>query len=173
MHNLLSYQLVRLRACLSCHAPGGLYRCGTKRADKPGSNFKEGSSAELGICSRPVWVSAYRGKLSQRPSWKWWIFLWIFAVDVLVTRHIKKSAEKIHWKIHRRKQKIAGARPPPKSTSQAQKSTAKPTNKSACQTSKHMPAIFRLRRFSLGGIFRAWILGHSLAAFCAWSRFPC
>ena len=32
---------------------------------------------------------------------------------------------------------------------------------------------FRLRRLALGGVFRAWILGHSLAAFWAWSRLPC
>ena len=32
---------------------------------------------------------------------------------------------------------------------------------------------FRLRRIALGGVFRAWILGHSLAAFWAWSRLPC
>ena len=31
---------------------------------------------------------------------------------------------------------------------------------------------FRLRRFALGGVFRAWILGHSLAAFWAWLRLP-
>ena len=32
---------------------------------------------------------------------------------------------------------------------------------------------FRLSRLALGGVFRAWILGHSLAAFWAWSRLPC
>ena len=49
-------------------------RRGKKWADKPGSNFREGSSAELGVCSRPVWVSAYGGKSAKRPPWKWWIF---------------------------------------------------------------------------------------------------
>ena len=52
-----------------------------KWADKPDSNFREGSSAELGICSRLVWVLACGGKSSKRPPWKWWIFRWIFAVD--------------------------------------------------------------------------------------------
>ena len=40
-------------------------RRGKKWAHKPGSNFKEGSSAELGICSRPVWGSAYGVKTAM------------------------------------------------------------------------------------------------------------
>ena len=68
--------------------------------------------------------------------------------------------------------KSTGTRPPTKSASQAQQSAAKPTNKSACQTSKCTP-VFRLRRIALGGVFRAWILGRSLAALWAWSRLPC
>ena len=36
-----------------------------KWADKPDSNFREGISAELGVCSRPVWVSAYCGNLPK------------------------------------------------------------------------------------------------------------
>ena len=61
---------------------------------------------------------------------------------------------------------FAGAQPP-KSNSEVRKSAAKPTNRSACQTSKDTPGFFRLRMFALGGVFRAWILGHSLAAFWA------
>ena len=57
----------------------------TNGLDKPDSNFREGSSVELGVCSRPVWVSAYCGKSSKRPPWKWWIF----AVDFLVARSQK------------------------------------------------------------------------------------
>ena len=53
---------------------------GKKWADKPDSNLREGTSAELRICSRPVWVSAYCGKSSKRPLWKWWFLRWIFAV---------------------------------------------------------------------------------------------
>ena len=73
-------------------------------------------------------------------------------------------------KICQPKKKSASARPP---RSQAQKSATKPTNKSTCQTSKYTPGFFRLRRFALGGVFRIWILGHSLGAFWAWSKLAC
>ena len=78
------------------------------------------------------------------------------------------SAEKICRKIRQpKKRKICRRTTPPKSASQAQKSAAKPTNK---QTSKCTPGFVALRRLTFGGVFRAWILGHSLAAFWAWSR---
>ena len=85
-----------------------------KWADKPGSNFREGSSAELGICSRPVWGSAYGGKSAKRLPWKWWILRWIFAVDFFWSQNAKeKSAKKIRQKIRQPKtKKSAGARPP-------------------------------------------------------------
>ena len=109
-------------------------------ADKPGSNFREGSSAELGICSRPVWGSAYGGKSAKRPPWKWWILRWIFAVDFFGRKMQKKNPpKKSAGKSASRKQKIRRRTTPPKSASQAQKSAAKPTNKSACQTSKYTP----------------------------------
>ena len=118
-------------------------RRGTKNwADKPGSNFREGSSAKLGICSRPVWGSAYGGKSAKRPPWKWWILRWIFAVDFWSQNTKEKSAEKIRRKIRQPKTKIRPRTTPPKSASQAQKSAAKPTNKSACQTSKYTPGFF-------------------------------
>ena len=141
-----------------------------KWADKPDSNFREGSSAEIGICSRPVWVSVYGGKSSKRLPWQWWIFRWIFAVEFFWSQNAK---EKSTGKSASRKHKTCRRTTPPKSTSQTQKSAAKPTNKSACSISKYTPGVFRLRRFALATVFRAWILGHSLVAFWAWSRFPC
>ena len=119
-----------------------------KWADKPDSNFREGTSAELGICSRPVWVSAYCGKSSKR------------AMEVVDFLDFCGGFDKMQNKISRKKppenppaenKKSAGARPPPKSTSQAPKSAAKPTNKSACQTSKYTP-------------------GFSIEKACSWRR---
>ena len=84
-----------------------------KRADKPGSNFREGSSAELGICSRPVWGSAYGGKSAKRPPWKWWILRWIFAVDFLVAKYKRKIRQKNPPENPpAENKKSAGARPP-------------------------------------------------------------
>ena len=54
----------------------------------------------------------------------------------------EKSAKKSAGKSASRKQKIRRRTTPPKSASQAQKSAAKPTNKSACQTSKYTPGFF-------------------------------
>ena len=85
----------------------------------------------------------------------------------------KTSAEKIRRKIRQPKTKDLPAHDPPKSTSQPQKSAAKPTNKSTCQSSRYTPgSFFLLRRLALGGVFIAWILGLSLVALWAWSRFP-
>ena len=120
----------------------------TKGADNPDSNVREGSSAELGICSQPVWVSAYCGKSSKRPPWKWWIFRWIFAVEFLVTKYKRKIRRKNPPENPPAKcKKIRRRTTPPKSTSQAQlKSAAKPTNKSACQTSKYTPGFFSIEK---------------------------
>ena len=73
--------------------------------------------------------------------WQWWIF----AVDFVGHKMQKKNPPK---KSARKSanEKSAGARPPPKSTSQAQKSAAKPTNKSACQTSKYRPGFFLIAK---------------------------
>ena len=144
-----------------------------KWADRLGSNFREGSSAQLRICSRPVWGSAYGGKSAKRLPWKWWILRWIFAVIFWSQNTKENPPKKSAGKSASRKQKIRRRTTPPKSASQAQKSAAKPTNKSAYQTSKIHAGFFRLRGIALGGVFRAWILGHSLAAFWAWSRLPC
>ena len=64
----------------------------------------------------------------------------------------EKSAKKSAAKSASRKQKVRRRTTPPKSTSQAQKSTAKPTSKSICQTSRYTPGFFRLRRLALGGV---------------------
>ena len=124
-------------------------RCGKKWADKPDSNFREGTRAELGICS------AYGGISSKRSPWKWWIFSVDFFGDFWSQNPPpKKSARKSNSQ----KQKIRQRTTPPKSTNQAQKSAAEPANKSACQTSKYTPGFLRLRRLALGGVFGAWIL---------------
>ena len=54
----------------------------------------------------------------------------------------EKSAEKIRRKIRQPKKKICRRTTHLKSASQAEKSAAKPTNKSACQTSKYTPGFF-------------------------------
>ena len=88
-------------------------RCGKKMSRKIIRNLREGASAELGICSRPVWVSAYCGTSSKRPPWKWWILRWIFAVDFLVTKCTKESPEKILGKICQPKTENPLAHDPP------------------------------------------------------------
>ena len=90
-------------------------RRGKKWADKPDSNVREGSIAELGICSRPAWGSAYCGKSSKRPPWKWWIFRFIFAVDFLVAKCKRKiRRKKSAGKSSSRKQKICRRTTPPR-----------------------------------------------------------
>ena len=126
---------------------------------------------ELGICSRPVCVSAYCGISSKRPPWKWWIFggflQWFWSQNPPKDLPKKTVAESAS-----RKQKIRRhTTPPPRNPpARPQTSAALPTNP---PVSKCTPGLLRLRRFALGGVFRAWILGHSLAAFWAWSRLPC
>ena len=83
-----------------------------KKEQKPDSNFRGGTSAELGVCSRPVWVSAYCGTSSKRPPWKWWILWWIFAV--FWSQNAKeKSSEKIRGKICQPKTENPPAHDPP------------------------------------------------------------
>ena len=128
-----------------------------KRADKPDSNFREGSSAELGICSQLAWGSAYCGKSSKRPPWKWWIFRWIFWGRIF-SRKIQNPPKK-----------SAG-----KSASQRGPKIRRKTYQQIRLSNLQVHAgFFRLRRLALGGVVRAWVLGHSLAAFWAWSRLPC
>ena len=61
-----------------------------KWADKFDSNFREGTNAEIGICSRPVWVSAY-GRKSSTPG-NGGFLQWIFGRKVQ-----KKNLQKIRW----------------------------------------------------------------------------
>ena len=93
----------------------------------------------LEFFSRPVWVSAYYGKSSQRAPWKSWIcggFLqWFWSQNAKEKPAVKSAS---------RKQKIRRRTIPAKSSSQAPKSAAKPTNKSACQTSKYTPRLFSI-----------------------------
>ena len=116
-------------------------------ADKPGSDFREGSSAQLGICSRPDWGSTYGGKYAKRPPWKWWILWWIFAVDFLVAKYKRKIRRKNQPENPPAENKnIRRRTTPPKSASQTQKSAAKPANKSTCQTSKYTPGFFSIEK---------------------------
>ena len=69
--------------------------------------------------------------------------------------------------------KSAGARPPEIRTARPKNPPQNlPTNPSVKPPSTRR-GFFRLKRIALGDVFRAWILGHSLAAFWAWSRLPC
>ena len=152
-----------------------LRRGKNKWAHKPDSNFREGSSAELRICSRPVWVSA-GGKSSKRPPWKWWIFRWIFAVDISGRTIQKILLKKSARKSASRKHKIRRRTTPPKSTSQAPKSAAKPTNRSACQTSKYTPFFLiepwrRLQSMDSGTLFGC-LLGMVEAPMLEWTCNP-
>ena len=63
----------------------------------------------------------------------------------------KSGKKKSAGKSASRKQNPPAHDPPPpeKAASQAQKSAAKRTNKSTCQTSKYTPGFFRLRRIAL------------------------
>ena len=67
----------------------------------------------------------------------------LFAVDIFGRKMQKKNRRKIRQKIRQPKTKNLPAHDPPKAASQAQKSAAKPTNKSVCQTSKYTPGFCR------------------------------
>ena len=184
MRKLLSCQPVRLKAFLSwdfqrssCHAPGIPQTWHKKWTDKPASTFREGTSAEPGFCSRPVWVSAYGGKSSKRSQWIFrWIFRWIFFCGGFFGRKMQKEnpPKKIPAENPpAENKKSAGARPsrnPPDRPKNPPQNL--PTNPPQSNLQVHA-GVFGLRRLALGGVFKAWILGHSLAAFWAWSRLPC
>ena len=88
-------------------------RCGKKRADKPDSNFREVSSAELGVCSWSVWVSAY-GNLPKGRHGSGG-FIGGFLQWILVTKCKKKiPPRKSTGKSASRKQKIRRRTTPPR-----------------------------------------------------------
>ena len=109
--------------------------------------FQRSSSAELGICWRPVLGSAYGGNSAKRPPWKCWIcsgFLrWIFWSQ----KYKEKSAEKIRRKI--RNKKSASARPPrnPPARPKIRHKTYQQIRLSNLQVHARF---FRLRRIALG-----------------------
>ena len=80
----------------------------------------------------------------------------------------EKSAEKIRQKIRQPKTKNPPAHDPPPKIRQ-------PNPKIRCKTYQQIrlsnlqvhAGFFRLRGIDLGGVFRAWVVGHSLAAFWA------
>ena len=102
-----------------------------------------------------------------------------FAVDFcggfLWSQNTKeKSAEKIRRKIRQLKtKKSAGARPPPEIRQPGPKIRHRTYQQIRLSNLQVQAGFFRLRKIALGGVFRAWILGHSLAAFWAWSRLLC
>ena len=136
-------------------------------------NFREGSSVELGFCSRPVWDSAYGRKSANRPPWKWWILRWIFAVDFWSQNAKKNPPQKSAAKIRRKKTKNPPAHDPPEIRLAGPKIRRKTYQQIRLSSLQVHAWFLRLRRFTLGGVFRAWILGHILAAFWAWSRLAC
>ena len=91
---------------------------------------------------------------------------WIFW-----SQSTRKSAEKIRRKIRQPKTKNPPAHNPPEIRQPGPKIRRKPYQQIRPPPSTHQ--VFRLRRIALGGVFRAWILGHSLATFWAWSTLPC
>ena len=100
-------------------------RRGKKWADKPDSNFRECTSAELGVCSRPAWVSAYCGKSSKRTPGKWVDS----SVDFCGGFFWPQIAEKSAGKSASRKQtkKSSGTRLPRKSPARPKNLTNKST----------------------------------------------
>ena len=145
-------------------------RRGKKWANKPDSNFREGASVELGNSLRAGLGFSLRWKLFQKVAMEVVDFSVDFCGGFSWRKIQKKNPPK---KSASRKQKIRRRTTPPKSTSQAQKSAVKPTNKSACRTSKYTPGFCSIEKACSWWVFRTWILGHSLAAFWAWSRLPC
>ena len=86
----------------------------------------------------------------------------------------EKSAEKIRRKIRQPKTKTPPAHDPPPQIRQPGPKIRRKTYQQIRLSNLQVHAgSFRWRSIALGGIFRAWILGHSLAAFWAWSRLPC
>ena len=143
-----------------------------KWADKPDSNFREGSSAGLGVCSRPGRGFSLRWKIFQKAAIEIVDSSVDFCGGFLVAKHKRKIRRKNPPENPPADNKnSAGARPPrnpparPKNLPQ-NLSTNPPVKPPSTRR------VFFDRRFALGGVFRAWILGHSLAAFWAWSRLP-
>ena len=115
VRNLLSYQLVRLKTRGAVAMLQEFLRRGKNRwADKPDSNVREGSSAELGICSRPAWGSAYCGKKLPKDRHGSGGFFGGFLRWIFWSQNAKeKSAEKNPPENPpAENKKSAGARPP-------------------------------------------------------------
>ena len=137
-------------------------RRGEKMGRQTWLRFKEGSRAELGVCSLPVWVSAYGGQSSKRPSGGFFGERWLCLV----------TTKKFAGKSASQKQKIRRG-PTPKNPPQNLPTNppVKPESGTGCF--KCTPGFSRLRRrFSLGGVFRAWDTlwlpsGHGRGSDCA------
>ena len=90
---------------------------------------------------------------------------WIFFVA--------KYKRKIRQKIRQPKTKNPPAHDPPKTRQPGPKIRSKTYQQIRLSNLQVHARFFRLSRIAHGGVFRAWILGHSLAAFWAWLRLPC
>ena len=112
------------------------------------------------------------GQSFKRPPWKLWILRWIFAVDFWSQNTKEKSAKRIRRKIRQPKTKNPPAHDPPEIRQPGPKIRCK-TYQQIRLSNLQVHAGFLIEKFALGGVFRAWILRHSLAAFWAWSRLPC
>ena len=77
-----------------------------KKGQKNHSNFMEGSSAEFGICSWPVWVSAYGRKILQKAAMEVMDFSVGVCGGCFDTKYKGKSTEKSAGEAASRKQKI-------------------------------------------------------------------
>ena len=76
-----------------------------KKKKKNHSNFMEGSSAEFGICSRPVWLSAYGRTILQKAAMEVMDFSVGVCGGCFDTMYKGKSTEKIRRRIRQPKTK--------------------------------------------------------------------
>ena len=145
MCNLLSCQLVRLKTCLQSGFPEERLPCSRDSLDVAKKN---GQTNLIPISGRvPVLNLEFaHGRSEFQPTVEklpkgchgsGGFLRWIFGGK----KHKKNPPKKSTGESASRKQRIR-RRMTPESTSQAQKSAAKPTNKSACQTSRISGALF-------------------------------
>ena len=95
---------------------------------------------------------------------------WIFWSQNAKENPLKRSAGKIRQP---KTKKVRRRTTPPEIRQPGPKIRRKTYQQIRLSNLQVHAGFFQLRRFALGGVFRAWILGHSLAVFWAWSRLPC
>ena len=127
----------------------------------------QGSSAELGVCSRPGFSP--RWKICQKTAME----AVDFAVDFRGGFFWSQNAKEIRRNIRQPKTKNPPAHDPPEIRQPNPKIRRKTYQQIRLSNLQVHAGFLRWRSIALGGIFRAWILGHSSAAFWAGSGLPC